>query len=322
LKQNKEALIDDAKNTFLSEIEALSLISTKIDKSFYESVINILNCSGKVIIVGIGKSAHIGRKIEATFNSTGTTSQFLHAAEAIHGDLGVIESDDIVIAISKSGNTPELKAILPLLKQRSKSLIAITGNINSALAKQADNVLDVTIKEEACPINIAPTTSTTAQLVMGDALAVSLMRLRDFTDKDFAMYHPGGALGKKLLWTVEDIVDASQKPRINENDSIKQVIVSLSSSKNGITTVFKDNTIIGVITDGDLRRMLNTDVDYKKLKAIDIMSNAPKTIQKTEQATKALIQLRNNEIGQLIVMDNEAYYGILDIHDLLSEGID
>ena len=276
-----------------------------------------------MVVVGVGKSAHIANKIVATLNSTGTPSQFLHATEAIHGDLGLVRPEDVVICISKSGNTPEITYLAPILKQYASVLIGLTSNLKSELAKNSDIVLDVNIDKEACPVNLAPTTSTTAQLVMGDALAVALMKLRAFTQNDFAKYHPGGALGKRLLWTVENIVDPERKPSVHPDSSITEVINSLTSGRHGITVVIDNDKIVGVITDGDLRRMLLNNETFAHLTAKDIASMNPKTIKKAEKAREALAILRHNSIGQLVVVDEENhYYGILDIHSILNEGIE
>lgn len=316
-------LIKIAQNVFQEEIQALQEISSRINEAFVEAVNAIYNSKGKLVIVGVGKSAHIANKIVATLNSTGTPSQFLHATEAIHGDLGLVQPEDIVLCISKSGNTPEITSLAPILKQYSSVLIALTSNLKSELAKASDIVLDINIDKEACPVNLAPTTSTTSQLVMGDAIAVTLMKMRMFTQDDFAKYHPGGALGKRLLWTVENIVDSERKPFVSPNSSITDVINSLTSGRHGITVVMDDNKIVGVITDGDLRRMLLNNDNFQHLLAKDIASMNPKTINKSEKAREALTILRQNSIGQLVVVDeNNNYYGILDIHSILNEGIE
>ena len=249
-------LIQIAQEVFQEEIQELGAIASRISESFVDAVNAIYNTKGKLVVVGVGKSAHIANKIVATLNSTGTPSQFLHATEAIHGDLGLVRPEDVVICISKSGNTPEITYLAPILKQYAAVLIGLTSNLKSELAKNSDIVLDVNVTKEACPVNLAPTTSTTAQLVMGDALAVALMKMRAFTQNDFAKYHPGGALGKRLLWTVENIVDPERKPFVHPDSSISEVINSLTSGRHGITVMIDENKIIGVITDGDLRRML------------------------------------------------------------------
>jgi len=316
-------LIQIAQGVFREEIQALEAIASRISESFVDAVNAIYNTKGKLVVVGVGKSAHIANKIVATLNSTGTPSQFLHATEAIHGDLGLVRPEDVVICISKSGNTPEITYLAPILKQYASVLIGLTSNLKSELAKNSDIVLDVNIDKEACPVNLAPTTSTTAQLVMGDALAVALMKLRAFTQNDFAKYHPGGALGKRLLWTVENIVDPERKPSVHPDSSITEVINSLTSGRHGITVVIDNDKIVGVITDGDLRRMLLNNETFAHLTAKDIASMNPKTIKKAEKAREALAILRHNSIGQLVVVDEENhYYGILDIHSILNEGIE
>ncbi|MFV0153156.1 KpsF/GutQ family sugar-phosphate isomerase [Empedobacter falsenii] len=316
-------IIQIAQEVFREEILELEAIASRISESFVDAVNAIYNTKGKLVVVGVGKSAHIANKIVATLNSTGTPSQFLHATEAIHGDLGLVRPEDVVICISKSGNTPEITYLAPILKQYAAVLIGLTSNLKSELAKNSDIVLDVNIKKEACPVNLAPTTSTTAQLLMGDALAVALMKMRAFTQNDFAKYHPGGALGKRLLWTVENIVDPERKPFVGPESSISEVINSLTSGRHGITVILDEDKIVGVITDGDLRRMLLNNETFTHLKAKDIASMHPKTIQKTEKAREALAILRHNSIGQLVVVDEENhYYGILDIHSILNEGIE
>jgi len=320
--ENSE-LIQIAQGVFREEIQALEAIASRISESFVDAVNAIYNTKGKLVVVGVGKSTHIANKIVATLNSTGTPSQFLHATEAIHGDLGLVRPEDVVICISKSGNTPEITYLAPILKQYASVLIGLTSNLKSELAKNSDIVLDVNIDKEACPVNLAPTTSTTAQLVMGDALAVALMKLRAFTQNDFAKYHPGGALGKRLLWTVENIVDPERKPSVHPDSSITEVINSLTSGRHGITVVIDNDKIVGVITDGDLRRMLLNNETFAHLTAKDIASMNPKTIKKAEKAREALAILRHNSIGQLVVVDEENhYYGILDIHSILNEGIE
>ena len=316
-------LIQIAQNVFQEEIQELNSIANRLSDSFTEAVKAIYNTKGKVVIVGVGKSAHIANKIVATFNSTGTPAQFLHAAEAIHGDLGLLQKEDVVICISKSGNTPEITYLAPILKQYSTTLIGLTANLKSELAKNSDIVLDVNVSKEACPINLAPTSSTTAQLVMGDALAVVLMKMSEFKSDDFARSHPGGALGKRLLWTVENIVDPNKRPSVSPDAPITEVINSLTSGKHGISVVLEDEKILGVITDGDLRRMLMNYSDFSQLTAKDIATMSPKTILKSEKAREALAILRQNSIGQLVVVDeNNHYFGILDIHSILNEGIE
>ncbi|PBI89489.1 Arabinose 5-phosphate isomerase KdsD [Flavobacterium sp. ACN2] len=317
----KENILAIAKKTILSESEAITKLIDFLDENFYEAVQRIYETKGRLIVTGIGKSAIIAQKMVATFNSTGTPSMFLHAAEAIHGDLGMIQNDDIIICISKSGNSPEIKVLVPLLKRFGNTLIAITGNTTSFLAKGSDLVLNTTVDTEACPINLAPTNSTTAQLVMGDALAVCLMEMRDFKPEDFAVYHPGGALGKKLLLRVKDMIENSLKPAVAPDTSVKKVIFEISEKRLGVTAVIEDNKIVGIITDGDIRRMLN-DVDtIADLTARDIMSKNPKVVSSETMAVDALNILEDYSITQLIVSDEGTYKGVLHLHDILKEGI-
>ncbi|MDR6762559.1 arabinose-5-phosphate isomerase [Flavobacterium sp. 2755] len=318
---SKENILAIAKKTILSESEAIIKLIDFLDENFFEATQRIYETKGRLIVTGIGKSAIIAQKMVATFNSTGTPSMFLHAAEAIHGDLGMIQNDDIIICISKSGNSPEIKVLVPLLKRFGNTLIAITGNVTSFLAKGSDYVLNTTVDTEACPINLAPTNSTTAQLVMGDALAVCLMEMRDFKPEDFAVYHPGGALGKKLLLRVKDMIEHSLKPAVSPDTSIKKAIFEISEKRLGVTAVIEDNKIIGIITDGDIRRMLN-DVDtIADLTARDIMSKNPKLVSSETMAVDALNILEDFSITQLIVADNGEYKGVLHLHDILKEGI-
>jgi len=316
-------IIETAKVVFLDEITELSRIAQNSGDEFAQSVKILDEVKGKVVVVGIGKSAHIANKMVATFNSTGTKSQFLHAAEAIHGDLGLLDKEDVVICVSKSGNSQEIKDLAPILKKNASALIAMTGNTESDLAKHADLILNLTISREACPNNLAPTSSTTAQLVMGDALAVALMKMKNFTSENFAQFHPGGALGKRLLWSVEDVMDTYQRPFVNPHSSVYEVIDSLTSGRNGITVVLDDERILGVITDGDLRRMLQKHKEYQHLKAIDMLTANPKMVYKDEKAVDAFYKLRDYNIGQLLVIDrNNKYFGILDLHALIKHGIE
>lgn len=317
-------IIAIAKAVFQDEITELSQIAQKLGNDFAQSVQILANRKGKVVVVGIGKSAHIANKMVATFNSTGTPSQFLHASEAIHGDLGLLDKKDVVICVSKSGNSQEIKDIAPILKKNASALIALTGNVESDLAKHADVVLDITISREACPNNLAPTSSTTAQLVMGDALAIVLMRINNFTGDDFAKFHPGGALGKRLLWSVEDVMDTYQRPLVSPDSTIYEVIDSLTSGRNGITVVMDGEKILGVITDGDLRRNLQKHrAEYENLRAIDMITPNPKKVYKDEKAVDAFHKLRDYNIGQLVVVDrDEHYFGILDLHALIKHGIE
>lgn len=313
-------ILDLAKKSIQIEITELQRLSDRIDEQFAKAVETIYSAKGKLIVVGIGKSAHIANKIVATLNSTGTPSQFLHAAEAIHGDLGLIQKQDIVLCISNSGNSPEIVSLIPFLKKYASALIGMTGNLKSKLAEGSDIVLDTNVEVEACPNQLAPTSSTTVQVALGDALAVCLMELRQFKDSDFAKFHPGGSLGKNLTATVEQFL-SPQKPEVSQDAPIKEVIISVSASKHGITIVTENGNIVGVITDGDLRRMLIDNEDIKNIIAKDIMSKNPKSIEKTALAKEAMKILKENNIGQLIVTENNEYHGIIDIHRLLDEGI-
>ncbi len=316
----KEAIISLAKQSLDIEIKELTDLRNRIDDLFYKAVDIINSAKGKLIVVGIGKSAHVGTKIVATLNSTGTPSQFLHASEAIHGDLGVVQKQDVVLCISNSGNSPEIVKLIPYLKEYSSALIGMTGNLQSKLAEFSDVVLNTHVEKEACPNKLAPTSSTTVQIALGDALAVVLMELKNFKESDFAKFHPGGSLGKNLTGKVEQFL-SSQKPQVSENDSIKEVIISISGSHHGITVVTNGDKISGVITDGDLRRMLMKGENISEYLAKHIMSKNPKSIEKEALAKEAMHILKENNIGQLIVTDNGQYFGIIDIHRLLDEGI-
>jgi len=319
--KDKDAILGLARQTINMEGQAILNLSHLITDDFAEAVQLIYNAKGRVIITGIGKSAIIGNKIVATLNSTGTPAIFMHAADAIHGDLGLILEDDVVICLSKSGNTPEIKVVVPLIKRVNNKIIAITGNKNSFLGQHADYILNAFVEKEACPNNLAPTTSTTAQLVIGDALAMCLLNLRDFTSNDFAKYHPGGALGKKLYLRVEDISSVNQKPKVEINTSIKDIIVEITEKMLGVTAVVENDEIIGIITDGDLRRMLSKVDDFSKLTAKDIMSKNPKRIEANSMAIDALELMEENEISQLLVEENGKYAGVVHLHDLIKEGI-
>jgi len=317
----KKNIIDIAKQTISIESKAIANLIHFLNKDFENAVNFILNSKGRVVVTGIGKSANIASKIVATLNSTGTPSIFMHAADAIHGDLGIIQKDDVVICISKSGNTPEIKVLTPLIKNSNNKIIAITGNIDSFLAQQADFVLNTTVEQEACPNNLAPTTSTTAQLVMGDALAVCLLEMKDFTSKDFAKYHPGGTLGKRLYLRVSDLVQNNAIPKVTKDETITNVIIEISEKRLGVTAVIDNNTLIGIITDGDIRRMLKDNLNISELTAKDIMSKSPKTIHADAMAIAALEVMENNNIAQLLVIENGSYKGVVHLHDLLKEGI-
>lgn len=318
---SKSAIVETAKRSVEEQSLAVKNIASLIDESFAEAVELIFKSNGRVIITGIGKSAIIANKIVATLNSTGTPAIFMHAADAIHGDLGLVQEKDVVICISKSGNTPEIKVLIPLLKRASNPLIAITGNKNSFLAEEADFVFNSYVEKEVCPNNLAPTTSTTAQLVLGDALAVSLLHMRNFSSNDFAKYHPGGTLGKKLFLTVKDLVEQNEKPSVELNSNIKEVIIEISEKRLGVSAVVKQNKIQGIITDGDLRRMLAKTDDFSNLCAVDIMSENPKSIDIDAMAVDAMHLMEKHEISQLLVTQNDAYAGVIHLHDLVKEGI-
>ena len=318
---NKKSIIEFGKEVIQLQSESIKNIAEFIDENFEKAIEIILNSNGRVIVTGIGKSAIIANKIVATLNSTGTPSIFMHAADAIHGDLGIIKSNDIIICISKSGNTPEIKDLVPYLNDNNNPLIAITGDKNSFLAKNATVVLNSYVKVEVCPNNLAPTNSTTAQLVIGDAIAVTLVKIKGFTKNDFAKFHPGGNLGKKLLLKVKDIVDSNIKPLVNSENSINDVIIEISEKMLGITAVIDNDEIAGVITDGDLRRTLLNNHEIKHLTAKDIMSKNPRLIDYDLMATDALDIMKKNKISQLLVTKNNSYYGVLHIQSLIKEGI-
>ncbi len=317
----KENILSTAKKAILSESESIKKLADYIDLSFAEAVEAIFHCKGRLVVSGIGKSAIIAQKIVATMNSTGTPSLFLHASEAIHGDLGMIQKDDVVICISKSGNSPEIKILVPFLKQYAETLIAITGNTTSFLAKNSDLVLNTTVEAEACPNNLAPTNSTTAQLVMGDALAVCLMELRNFTATDFAKFHPGGALGKKLLLRVSDMLGNTLKPSVSPETPIKKVIFEISEKRLGVTAVVENNKVVGIITDGDIRRMLSHRDSLADVTAQDIMTKNPKVIESNAMVVDAFNIMEDFSITQLVVVNHGEYKGVLHLHDILKEGI-
>jgi arabinose-5-phosphate isomerase len=311
-----------ARDVLINEARAIENLTNFIDENFEACVNEIYSAKGRVVITGIGKSAIIANKIVATLNSTGTPSLFMHAADAIHGDLGMIQKDDIVICISKSGNTAEIKVLVPLLKRRGSKLVALISNTNSYLAQQADFVLNATIAEEACPHNLAPTTSTTAHLALGDALAVCLLEMRNFSSRDFAEYHPGGSLGKQLYLKVSDIYTNNQLPLVSPDTTVPHAILEMSTKRLGCTGVVdSEHRLLGIITDGDLRRMLQKNINIGQLKASDIMSTSPRVIQKDEYAVKALHIMQENSITQLAVIENDKLVGFIHLHDLLKEGI-
>lgn len=319
--KTKSEIIQIASQVIRNEMNALGGLVDHLNDDFSAAVEAIFFTKGKVIVCGIGKSANIAQKIVATFNSTGTTAVFLHAADAIHGDLGIIKDEDIIILLSKSGETPEIKVLVPLLQLRGNKLIALVGNTNSYLAFQSDFVLDASVSREACPNNLAPTASTTAQLVLGDALAVSLLECRGFTAEDFARFHPGGALGKQLYLRVKDVYTQNQVPAVDLEDDLTKIIVEISAKRLGAAAVLHQNQLIGIITDGDLRRMLMNNIRLDAIKAKDIMTSNPKFIAPDAMLVDALQMMRTYNITQLPVVDNSTYKGVVHLHDILREGI-
>lgn len=319
--ESKKSIIDSATSTLKLESEAILGLIDYIDDDFVETVNTILNSRGRVVVTGIGKSAIIAQKIVATFNSTGTPAVFMHAADAVHGDLGMIQKDDVVLCLSKSGNTPEIKLLAPLLKLSGNKLVGMLGNINSDLAKQADLILNTTVEKEACPHNLAPTTSTTAQLAMGDALAICLLQARNFQSTDFAKYHPGGSLGKRLYLKAGDIAAKNEKPSISPNAPVKDIIIQISKNRLGAVVVTEGDEILGVITDGDIRRMLEKHTNLENIKASDLMNTNPKKIDCDELALLALEIIKKNNITQILVTKADRYFGLVHLHDLLQEGI-
>lgn len=319
--KSKKSIYQTAINTLQLEAQAIINLIPFINGDFINAVETIAKSKGRVVVTGIGKSAIIAQKIVATFNSTGTPAIFMHAADAVHGDLGMIQKDDIVICISKSGNTPEIKVLAPLLKQAGNLLIGLVGHLNSDLARLADLTLNTTVEKEACPHNLAPTTSTTAQLAMGDALAICLLETRNFNEDDFAKYHPGGSLGKRLYLKVGELALKNNKPEIQPDASVKDVIMEISQNRLGAVVIVNADNVMGIITDGDIRRMLENHTNLLNIKAKDIMSSNPKQIDKNILAFDALQIMKDNNITQLLVMDQERYFGIVHLHDLLHEGI-
>jgi arabinose-5-phosphate isomerase len=318
---SKEAILNSAKRTLLSESQSIAKLTDYIDDNFVTTVELIFQSKGRLVVTGIGKSAIIAQKIVATLNSTGTPALFLHASEAIHGDLGMVQPGDPILCISKSGNSPEIKVLAPLLKRNGNTLIGMTGNPESYLGKESHYVLNTWVAAESDPNNLAPTNSTTAQLAMGDALAVCLIEMRNFSAEDFALYHPGGALGKKLLLKVNDLLDPSRRPEVSPETSIKNVIVSISEGRLGVTAVVADQKVVGIITDGDIRRMLNKTETISGLRAQDIMSVNPKHISSDILVVDALNTMENYSITQLIVVDEGEYRGVIHLHDILKEGV-
>ena len=314
-------VIQIGKDLISEQLVSLQKLTTRIDDSFQNVAELIANNSGRLIIIGLGKSGIIGRKITATLNSTGTLASFIHASDALHGDLGNINRKDIVLFISKSGNTQEVKQLIPIIKSMNLKIIGMTGQLNSYLALESDFILDVSIDKEAGPNNLAPTTSTTAQLVMGDALAISLLRLKNFSREDFAKLHPGGILGNKLNITVDSICDYANKPVVFLNDNLQKIIIEISSKRLGATAVLDGKKIVGVITDGDLRRMLQKADDLQNISAKDLMCSSPKTIDKDELAYEAFSILKQNNITQLLVTHDTEYVGIIHLHDILKHNL-
>ena len=322
MKNKDLQIIKQAKKTILLEAEAIRELTEHLDNQFVETVKLIYRSQGRVVITGIGKSANIAQKMVATFNSTGTPAIFMHAADAIHGDLGIVQNDDVLICISKSGNTPEIKVLIPLIKKFGNKIIAMVSNRESFLAQQADYVLHTKAEKEACPNNLAPTTSTTVQLVMGDALAVCLLDYRNFSSNDFARLHPGGALGKKLYMRVEDLYTPNAAPQVHLNDSLETVIMEISSKLKGSTAVLNEKKqVVGIITDGDLRRMLQKAEKIDTLTAKDLMSHQPKTVKKGTLAITAFHLMQKNKIMQIIVTEGDSYVGMVHMHEILKEGI-
>ena len=319
--KSKQQIIKIAKKTLQLEASAIDGLQKYVNHDFFETVKLIFLSKGRVVCTGIGKSAIIAQKITATLNSTGTPAVFMHAADAVHGDLGVIQKDDVVICISKSGNTPEIKVLAPLLRMAGNKLIAMVGDTSSYLAQQAHYILNTTVAREACPHNLAPTTSTTAQLAMVDALAGCLLENRGFSSKDFAKYHPGGALGKRLYLKVGDVYKNNASPQVKPTDDLKKVIVEISGSRLGATAVVDKGKLIGIITDGDLRRMLHRSGNTLATKARDIMTLKPKTVSPDTMAADAFVLMKSNNITQLVVADKGKYLGFIHLHDLLKEGI-
>ena len=317
----KTNIIEFGKEVIKLQSESIRNLVELVDENFEKAINLILDSNGRVVVTGIGKSAIIANKIVATLNSTGTPSIFMHAADAIHGDLGIIKKDDVIICISKSGNTPEIMDLVPFLKMTKNPLIAITGDTNSSLAKNSSVVLNSHVDIEICPNNLAPTNSTTAQLVIGDAIAATLVKIKGFTSNDFAKFHPGGSLGKKLYLKVNDLIDSDLKPMVSIDDDIKDVIIEISNKMLGITPVFSSDSIVGVITDGDLRRTLLNNQEISTLKAKDIMTANPQIIDSDTLASEALEIMKKNKISQLIVTNNKLYLGVIHIQSLIKEGI-
>ncbi len=320
--ESRKKIIKSGQQTLNIEIEALQKLQDYIDENFADVVQLIAQSNGRLIVTGIGKSANVAGKIVATLNSTGTPAVFMHASDAIHGDLGIIQKEDVVLILSKSGNTPEIKVLIPLIKNFGNKMIGLTANNQSYLAKNTDYLLYTPMEKEACPNNLAPTTSTTLQMVMGDALAVALLENKGFNERDFAKYHPGGTLGKKLYLRVRDLISNNEKPLSRPDDPVKDVIIEITKKRLGATAIVDANDITGIITDGDIRRMLQQKTDLSAIKAADIMSPNPKKITNDALAVDALKIMKTHNINQLIVIDQQGkYQGMIHLHDLIKEGI-
>jgi arabinose-5-phosphate isomerase len=321
-KTTNNLIVESALRTLQLQAASIEKLADFVGISLVAAVKSIAACKGRLVVSGIGKSAIVAQKIVATMNSTGTPALFMHAADAIHGDLGMVQQDDVVMIISKSGDSPEIKVLAPLIKNFGNTLIGMVGNKQSYLALQSDIIIDTTIEKEACPNNLAPTTSTTAQMVMGDVLAICLMETKEFKTGDFAKYHPGGALGKKMYLRVGDLIKMHEKPAVDETADIKKLIIEISTKRLGATAVLAENGALnGIITDGDIRRMFEKYDDFKNILAKDVMTSNPKCIEIDSLAVEALTEMKSNNISQLIVMDNGKYEGILHVHDLMREGI-
>jgi arabinose-5-phosphate isomerase len=316
-----DEILKTAINTIKTEAEAVLKTAYLLNKEFAECVKELHFSKGRLIVTGIGKSAIIANKIVATLNSTGTPAIFMHAADAIHGDLGIIQSDDIVMCLSKSGNTPEIKVLVPLIKNMGNKIIALTGNIQSYLALEANYIINATVDKEACPNNLAPTTSTTVQLALGDALAICLLEMKGFSSDDFAKYHPGGSLGKRLYLKVSDLSKNNERPEVSSSSDLNEVIMEISSKRLGATAVVDDEILQGVITDGDLRRMLQQKNDLREIKAADIMTRLPKFVEADDLVVNALTIFQKYNVTQLVVTKDSKYEGFIHFHDLLREGI-
>jgi arabinose-5-phosphate isomerase len=318
---SKDKIIQLGQEAIQTELQSLQSLPSYINQDFASTIESVLSSQGRLVITGIGKSAVIAQKIVATLNSTGQPALFMHAADAIHGDLGMIQQNDVVMAISKSGNTPEMVALIPLIQRFGNTFIAMVGNTESHLAKGAHYILNTTIDREACPNNLAPTTSTTAQLLMGDAIAIALLKIRNFSGQDFSKYHPGGALGKKLYLTCGQIASKHPKPSVTKQTPWREVIMNITENRLGVTVVVDHEEIVGIITDGDIRRMLSNFDNLNNITASQIMSPHPVKLNYTAMATEAAEIMQENKISQIVIIENHKYFGVIHIHDLYSEGI-